>query len=309
VTVNSVAVERRLARLRGPDGIVIGLAIDHRDSMTVALRRSGVARPSPGLVTRIKADICRMVAPLATAVMLDSEYGRIAMGDVAAARAGLIMPLEAQGYEKAGLGHLTTLMTGFDPHIASTVFGADACKLLLPFRAGHESAPRQVQTAHHAAELCHREGLPLVLEPVIDRLPGESPDDYVAAYPQHVVDVVMVLRECGVDMFKLPFPAPCAAASEAADACRAVMTACDTIPWVLLGGAAGQAELESQLRLARRFGSDGFLVGRTIWTSALVADPADRELAIVNLVEPAFRRLIAICHRPDRGAGSAIEAL
>jgi tagatose-1,6-bisphosphate aldolase len=294
-TPDGIALQRRLARLAGADGVVLGLAIDHRDSMLGALRRAGLDHPSAELIAAIKSDVCRAIGPLATAIMLDAEYGRAALDEGAVpAPCGLIMPLEAQGYDAAGDAQLTTLMPDFAPAVAARSFGADACKLLLPFRAGEETAAQQLRTAQDAIELSHEQGLPLVLEPIIYRKAGESEESFWAGHGRVLVDSVSQLADLAPDLFKLPFPAWTADVAGAAQACRALNDACRGIRWVLLGGGAAQDEMEAQVRMARDSGAIGFLVGRTLWSSALLAAASERRGAISQRVIPAFRRLAEI---------------
>ena len=263
--------------------------------MLGALRRAGLDHPSAELVAAIKSDVCRAIGPFATAVMLDALYGRAALDEGAVpARCALIMPLEAQGYDAAGEGHLTTLMPDFTPMVAACSFGADACKLLLPFRAGERTAAQQLQTAMDAIELSRAQGLPLVLEPIIYRKAGESDESFWADYGRVLIEAVSRLVDVTPDLLKLPFPARTADARDAARACHALNDACRGIPWVLLGGGAAQSEMEAQVRMARDSGAIGFLIGRTLWSGALVADASARREAIGDRVIPAFRRLADI---------------
>ena len=99
--------------------------------------------------------------------MLDEEYGGLALDAGAVpSSVGLIMPLEAQGYETIGDGRTTTLLDDFSPADALRR-GADACKILLPYRADHEpSATAQDALVSATVAACHEIGLPLVVEPV-----------------------------------------------------------------------------------------------------------------------------------------------
>lgn len=296
---NSISIQRRLARLAGPDGVVLGLAIDHRESMLTSLRRAGIASPHRNLVAEIKTDICAAVAPWATALMIDAQYGRPALGGGALPPAcGLIMPLEEQGYERAEAGHLTRLMPEFDPRAASVEYGADACKLLLPFRADHRTAENQLHTAAAAIALSNAEGLPIALEPIVFRRAGETEAEFANAYSRLVVEAVATLADLAPNLFKLPFPSVTVDVPQGFIACRAMHDACRGIPWVLLGAGASPPELEAQLAIARRAGAIGFLFGRAIWFDALKSDPLIRRQVIESLVVPRFRRLVSLARQP-----------
>ena len=267
---------RRLLRLAGPRGIVAGLAIDHRDSLATVLERHGRPATTTAELRALKLRLARALAPAATAVMLDEELGGLALDEgVVPGSVGLVMPLEAQGYEAAGDGRTTSLMDDFGPSEA-LARGADACKLLVPYRSDDErSAERQDGVIRMAAAACHAVGLPLIVEPLVYRWSTERPDAYGARYPDLVLGAVRRIRPLGVDLLKLPFPvlAPAAQGDSAAlDACRELDAACAGTPWVLLGAGAETAVFVEQVRLAGSAGASGFLAGRGIWGAAVGGD-------------------------------------
>jgi len=285
---------RRLLRLAGPRGIIAGIAIDHRDSMRAMLERRGLAGLSVDDLRQLKLRLARTLAPGATAIMLDEELGGLALETGAVpATVGLIMPLEAQGYELDGDEPMTSLMADFSPAVALR-YGADACKLLVPYRPDVDvQAGRQDDLVRSTARVCHELGLPLVVEPLVFRRSTESSDRYGAAYPGLVVDAVARLRPLGADLLKLPFPLPDLADADeqsALAACRAVDEACAGTPWVLLGANAPTESFIEQVRLAGTGGASGFLAGRGIWGLALDADPEETERAAERIARPALAR-------------------
>lgn len=276
-----VGRRRRLLRLGGPTGVVAGIAIDHRDSLRVALAARGLASLSSDELRILKVRLVRALAPAATAVMLDAELGGLALATGAVPPSvALIMPLEAQGYEAGGDDRTTQLQADFTPSDAARV-GADACKLLVPYRADREAtADRQDAVVRRAAEACHAEGLPLVIEPVVYPRSTETGDAFAAAYAGLVLAAVTRLGPLGADLLKLPFPVAHPATvpePAAAAACRSLDAACGGIPWVLLGAGADTAIFVDQVRLAGLAGASGFLAGRGIWGPALAAEPSEVE--------------------------------
>ena len=293
-------LRQRLARLARPDGIVVGLAIDHRDSLRVYIERQGLVGLATGELGALKAALVRVLAPAASALMLDAELGRTAFERGAVPPSiGLIMPLEAQGYEVVGDGRVTTLLEDWQAIAPS--HHADACKLLLPYRADHEpSAARQDALVAQVAEACHAGGRPLVIEPVVYQWSSESAADFEQAYEGLVVGAVARLRPLGADLLKVPFPLlDLASAGEerASDACRALAGACGGTPWVLLGAGVGTDTFVEQIRLAGRAGASGFLAGRGIWGPALSRDPAEAERLARTVALPAFERCREAAHR------------
>ncbi len=305
----AAARRRRLHRLAGPGGIVAGIALDHRDSLRVVLERQGIASTSDADLAALKHALVRALAPAATAVMLDSELGGQALADDAVpAAVGLIIPLEAQGYETQGDRRITTLLEDFRPLDALRA-GADACKLLLPYRVDDEpAAAQQDALVETTVAACHAVGLPLLVEPVVHRLSTETELDHAAAYETLVVEAVERLRPLGADLLKLPFPVHAAAGASPElerAACRRLASACGDTPWVVLGGSGADAErLVGQIRVAGEAGASGFLAGRAIWGPILRADVAETAALAETIARPAFDRCRATadaCARPLPG--------
>jgi len=280
------------------DGIVAGIALDHRDSLRVVLEGLGVTGRTTADLRALKHALVRVLAPAATAVMLDAELGRTALTDGSIpVGVGLIMPLEAQGYETQGDRRLTTLLADFSPGDALRT-GADACKLLLPYRVDDEpAADRQDALVTATVGACHAVGLPLVVEPVVHRLSSETEAGHAAAYPSLVVAAVARLRSLGADLLKLPFPV------RDPGSCRALADACGDTPWVLLGGggATGVDALVDQIRIAGEAGASGFLAGRAIWGPALRVDVSQTDRRAATIARPSFvrcRTMAAAACRP-----------
>jgi tagatose-1,6-bisphosphate aldolase len=301
---SAIGRRRRLLRLGGPAGVIAGIALDHRDSLKVVLERQGSSATSVADLRALKLALTRALAPAATAIMLDEEFGGLALesGAVPAAVA-LIMPLEAQGYETMGTGRRTTLLEDFSPATALR-YGADACKLLLPYRPDDLGAAHwQEGLVASTAEACHELGLPLVLEPVPYRWSTESETVYAAAYGQLVIETVERIQPLGADLLKLPFPVhdlKATSGSSAADACHALGEACGETPWVLLGAGIETDTFLEQIRLAGEAGASGFLAGRGIWADAIASDPRQTERLASEVARPAFERCREMAERTAR---------
>lgn len=300
---------RRSLRLAGSRGVIAGIALDHRDSLRVMLEARGLSTMTTADHRTLKLRLARALAPAASAIMLDAELGGLALEKGAVPSwVGLIMPLEAQGYEATGDGRTTTLMDDFSP-LDALRHGADACKLLLPYRVDDEpSAARQDATVSEAARACHDLGLPLVVEPVVYRWSTDAPAAYADAYPGLVLAAVRRLRPFGIDLLKLPFPVldlAAAGESAAADACRRLDEACGDIPWVLLGAGADTDTFVEQVRLAGIAGAAGFLAGRGIWGAALLADADEAERVAREVCRPELERCRAMAERVARPLASA----
>ena len=268
--------------IAGPDGVVAGLALDHRDSLRAAAARRGMPTDAPTLIA-LKAEMAQALAGDATVVLLDDELGGAAI-EALPKGARLVMPLEEQGYETVGDGRVTTLLPDFPPARARER-GAVGCKLLLPYHPGHAEAARlQEGVARRAIEASHAAGVGLVLEPIVYE--GEG-----AAFALCVIETARALARLRPDVLKLQFPA---GSPDEGAACRAITDACADVPWVLLGGGAGARTLLGQLEVAMAAGARGFIAGRTVWDAALVADGAARRRALAEVCGPLLREAAAV---------------
>jgi tagatose 1,6-diphosphate aldolase len=264
------ALARSLDQLAGADGIICAGALDHRDSLRLALQRKRLPQLDDAGLAALKVRLTRALAPAATALLLDAEVGApaaLAQGALPG-RVGLGVPLEAQGYEDLGRGRRTTLLRGFGPTHARRL-GACACKLLLPYRPDDAaSATAQDEVVREVAAGCARERLVFLLEPIVYPLEGEQ--GFEARFGDLVVETARRLRGLGPTVLKVQHPG-------SPVACAALDEACAGLPWVLLGGGATAGALEAQVEDACRAGASGFVVGRTLWDAALVEDPDEQE--------------------------------
>lgn len=289
-----LGLRRRIQRLADETGVIAGLALDHRDSFRTTVRdRIGRDLRDP-LLRTLKRHLAAALAPHASAMMLDEELGREALrAGVLPANVGLLMPLEEQGYEALGDDPITTFLPHFGPLHASQ-WGADACKLLIPYRPDRtRAASCQEATIRSAAAACHDLGLPLLVEPVVYRLRDESLESFRHSLPALLIESVERVSVLGVDVLKLQFPLldgdtlSGAAQQDAQLVCERMDAATRGIPWVVLGGTAAPADFEVRLRIACSAGASGFLVGRPLWKQALAAD-------IHTVEEITLRRCVPI---------------
>jgi tagatose-1,6-bisphosphate aldolase len=279
---------RRLFRM-GRNGVFALVAIDHRDSLQVAFRSRGFDPPRDDSISQFKAEVIVALAPAATGVLVDAEYGAQALIEGAAAEATVVMPLEAQGYGDAANGRTSDLLANWSPARAAHA-GADACKLLLPFRADHEkSRSVQLALAEKAVASCHAVGLPLILEPIVYRLPTESEAQFAANFAALVVHGARRLAEVEPDVLKVQFPLT--PNGDGAAWCAQIDNACCSIPWVLLGGGADFNVFSQQVDVVCEAGASGYIVGRTAWAGAVTDDLAVRARWLSEIGAPRLREI------------------
>jgi tagatose-1,6-bisphosphate aldolase len=269
-----------LELFKSSDGAYCMLALDHREALRNAFRSAGVEGVSAQQLLDVKRRIVAVLGERASGILLD-----YAAAGLRPPHAALLAPLEAQGHEPLGGARLNRLE--FSAADAVRV-GADGCKLLLWYRADHhESSMRQAELVAGAVEDCHRAGLPLILEPLVYKLAGESDKAYAEVFGDLVVEAARELHVC--DLLKLQYPGD--KAVERATAAAA------PLEWALLGGSevAGETFAE-QLTVACRAGAAGFIAGRAIWGGCLSLPPEEQERWLRREARPLFDRLIAIAH-------------
>ena len=278
---------RALDAISGRDGIVIGVAADHRDAFRAALRKCGLADVPDAWVTDFKLRLARALGDGATVMLLDAEYaaGQAIVAGALPGTTALAVPLEAQGYGDVASVDRTTFLPGWGPAQARRL-GAAACKLLLPYRVDvPEQAAAQEDVVRAAVAGCREHGLALILEPIVYARPGE--DRGGARFPQLVIEGARRLAALGPDLLKLQYPG-------SYEACLELDAACGpATPWVLLGGGADERSLLAQVADASRAGASGFIVGRTLFDAALVDDRDASEHALATVSRPMLDRLAA----------------
>lgn len=288
-TAWTAARARAIDLLADEAGVVVGVAVDHRDSLQAALARRGLPQPSNEELCGLKLRVAAALAPAASMLLLDPEYSAaqaLAAGVVPRGTA-LAVALEAQGYGPEGQGDLrqTSFLPGWSAAKAAAL-GAVACKLLLPYRPDlAEQSEPQDEVVRTAVAACREAGVALVLEPVVYPRSGETLEP--GTFADLVVATAERLSPLEPDILKLQYPG-------SYEDCERLDAACGpAVVWVLLGGGAAPDVLEAQIADACRAGASGFIVGRTLFDAALVEDRAASEAALREVALPMLARFSA----------------
>ncbi|HEX3331255.1 MAG TPA: hypothetical protein VHS27_15115 [Gaiellales bacterium] len=279
---------RALDRLASPRGVITGAAVDHRDALQAVLAKRGLQLDDAG-ITELKVRVAAALAPAATMILLDAEYSvaqAIAAGAVPGST-GIVVPLEAMGYGDVAKVAQTQFLEGWSAAKARRL-GASGAKLLLPYRADvADQAERQEGVVRTAVAACRDAGLALIVEPIVYKREGEERAG-ADRFAELVMDGARRLAALEPDILKLQYPGSAAACRELDDAVGR------SIPWVLLGGGAGEDVIGGQIEDACRAGASGFIVGRTLFDAGLVTDPDESREALVSRSRPLLERLAAI---------------
>ena len=267
----SVGKLRGLQEILNERGVFAMVALDHRGSLRRALNPAAPTQVSPETMTELKLLLTRALAPYASAVLLDPIYGAAqAIGQgVLPGRTGLIVSLEASGYEGDETARRTALIRGWDVARIKRM-GASAVKMLVYYHPEAATANQQEHLVATVGGSCQAHDIPFLLEPVSYSLdPSAAPKGSLAfarQRPQIVLESARRLAALGVDVLKAEFPSDLRydTPEEALDHCRHLSEAI-TAPWVLLSAAADYELFAEQVDIACRAGASGFLAGRAIW--------------------------------------------
>ena len=269
----SIGKIRGLQQLASERGIMAMCALDHRGSLMKMLSAGQSQGAGYQEMVDFKLDLCRVVAPHATAILLDPIYGAaqaIAAG-VIPRTTGLLVSLEESGYSGEAEARVTNLLPEWDVKKIRKM-GATAAKLLLYYRPDVDVASKQLDTVQKLAADCVAEDMPFVVEPVSYRVANKeaSPEDFAKVKPKLVVETARQITALPIDVLKAEFPADLEYEKDKArlsDLCHQLNEA-SQVSWVILSAGVNFELFYQEVELACRAGASGFLAGRALWQEA-----------------------------------------
>lgn len=276
-----------LGKLRGlqqcadEQGVFTMVAMDQRGSMAAMIDPQHPEAVPYEQLQEVKVDLASVYSPLASAILIDAEYGlaaAIATGALSG-HTGLLVAVEETGYSLSGEGRLTKLLEGWSVEKVKRI-GASAVKLLVYYHPDHgEAAAHQRRVVQQVVEDCARYDIPAVIEAVSYGL--RSP----AERPEVVVRTAEQLIPLGIDLYKAEFPVDLRAEPDegrAADWCRRLDEACGDTPWVILSAGVPMDLFRRQVDIACRCGASGFLAGRALWQEGVRQPTAEARRAFLR---------------------------
>jgi tagatose 1,6-diphosphate aldolase len=298
----SIGKLRGLQQLAGDKGVLTICAIDHRGALQRALNEKDPDAVSYQDMVDFKLDLCRAMAPLASAVLLDPVYGaaQAISAGVLPGRLGLLVSLEKTGYTGNDFARITELLPGWGVKKIKRL-GASACKILVYFRpdAG-DTAKRQTELIANLAEQCREEDIPFLVEPVCYPLAGEKPRDFAYRKPELVIETARQLTALPIDILKSEFPADIGYEKDESKLlgyCRELDKA-SRLPWVLLSAGASFDVFSRQAEIAFKGGASGFLAGRALWQEAVkVKTRAGRREFFETTAAERFKKLAKLAEK------------
>jgi len=164
----SIGKLRGLRQLADSKGMMTMCAIDHRGALRRTLNKRNPDAVSYQDMVDFKLDLCQAVAPFASAILLDPEYGAgqaISAGLLPGSK-GLLVSLEKTGYTGDSMARITELLPGWSVKKVKKM-GASAVKLLIYFRPDlKDVASKQLDLVARLADQCLEEDIAFLVESV-----------------------------------------------------------------------------------------------------------------------------------------------
>ena len=193
-----------------PQGVIAALAIDQRGSLRRTMAKARGSDLSDADMGEFKIAVTEELAPYASAVLLDPEFG-LEASRRRPHNAGLFMAYEKTGYDVSVKGRFPDLLPGWSV-LRLVETGTDAIKLLLYYDPEDETrinAAKQAFIERIGAE-CRGCDVPFFLEVVAysDAISDEKSLEFARAKP---AKVAAYMREFsnpryGVDVLKIEVP-------------------------------------------------------------------------------------------------------
>jgi tagatose 1,6-diphosphate aldolase len=300
----SIGKLRGLQQIADGKGLMTMCAIDHRGALKRSLNERAPDAVSYHDMVDFKLDLCQSLAPFASAVLLDPEYGAaqaIAAGVMPASK-GLLVSMEETGYGGDSNARVTELLPGWSVKKARRM-GASAVKLLIYFRPDlKDVASKQLDLVARLADQCIEEDMALLVEPVTYPTEGEkaSSRQFAEVKPDLVIDTARLITALPIDVLKSEFPADSKVEQDEVrllNLCKELNQA-SRLPWVLLSAGVDFDSFRKQVEIACKAGASGFLAGRALWQEgARIPVRKDRMDFFLNTAAPRLRELAEIADR------------
>jgi tagatose 1,6-diphosphate aldolase len=283
------------------------LAFDHRQSFIKLLNPWGSALNDYPTIAAAKSQFVRLLAPHASAVLLDPVFGaaQAIVSDALPGETGLIVSLEETGYTGTDTARETTFLSNWSIQKTKRM-GADAVKLLVYYHpeAG-QIAEKQETLIRQVIEECRRQDILFFLEIVTYSCdPGvqKSSPEFARNLPTLIPTIAQRLGDLSPDILKLEFPLNVRYEPDVThwlEACQAV-SAASPCPWTLLSAAADFETFTRQVDIACQAGASGFIAGRAVWQEAVSMPDEQRERWLAEVGAVRLDRLTEIASRNAR---------
>lgn len=299
----SIGKYRGLQQCSTFNGALSILALDHRNNLRQALAKAGAGEISANQLSEFKLQVTGALAPKASAVLLDPEFG--AANAIAANKlpgsAGLLSAVEATGYTGEPTGRESNLLPGWSVAKIKRM-GANAVKMLVYYHPQSPTAKQNEGLLQQVAEDCAKEDIPFMVEPLSFAI---DPQQKKVSGPERrevVLETARRLTPLGMDILKAEFPLDIESAktdAEWEEACKA-LTQASVVPWVLLSAAVDFETFVRQTTIACEQGASGAAVGRAVWKEAVELQGKKREEFLAGTGASRMAEITKICSEKAR---------
>ncbi len=253
------------------------LALDQRNSLEKMISEKHGAVHREDLV-RVKRAILKNLSSMATAVLVDGEYGFPENLKYVHHSCGIILSAEKSGYvtDEKGTNDRLSVLYREDVVSFAKKCAADAVKLLVYWsqNASEKAKEHQRNIVEEIGKACLKEDMLYILEIITYGVSNEEKNSAV----------LEAMREFnsdryGVDLFKVE-----AFKEEKELEKNDVYEASNGKPWVILSGGVDIEKFKDIMRYNARLGASGFLAGRVIWKKApdFLKVPAEMDLHLAS---------------------------
>jgi tagatose 1,6-diphosphate aldolase/sulfofructosephosphate aldolase len=184
--------------------------------------------------------------------------------------------------------------------------GGVAMKFLVRWRhdrpvadGGPDLAQEAFEAVRDVVEDCRAHGVPSVVEPLVQTLPGET----LSATEKEalVVESARRLATLKPDLLKLEWPGGPEACAEVTEA---LTVDGRRVPWALLSAGVPFEAFTERVRVALDAGARGFIAGRAIWGEAVTMPPPERRAFLAEVARPRLAALVQLLdEHAARGSG------
>lgn len=274
------------------------LAFDHRQSFIKLLNPWGSALNDYPTIAAAKSQFVRLLAPHASAVLLDPVFGaaQAIVSDALPGETGLIVSLEETGYTGTDTARETTFLSNWSIQKTKRM-GADAVKLLVYYHPESPTAGEIEALVRQVAADCQAQDLPLFLEPLSYSLDPAIKKLAPEELHRVVVETARRLTQYPIDVLKAEFPLDIKAEPDEKrwmEACAELSTA-SRVPWVLLSASVDYDVFLRQVTVACQQGASGVAVGRAVWKEATKLSGEGRLEFLSTTAKNRMERLTALC--------------
>ncbi len=307
----SIGKTRGLQQCSTANGALSILALDHRNNLRQALAKAGAGEITSAQLSEFKLQVTGALAPAASAVLLDPEFG--AANAIAANKlsggAGLLVSVEATGYTGEPTGRESNLLPGWSVAKIKRM-GGNAVKMLVYYHPKSPTAKQNEDLIKQVAADCAGQDIPFLVEPLSFAI---DPGQKKITGPERkdiVLETARRLTPLGMDILKAEFPLDIESAKTDAEwerACKELSDA-STVPWVLLSAAVDFDTFVRQTIIACEQGASGAAVGRAVWQEAVELKGTEREKFLAGLGSRRMSQITSICDEKARPWSKVYQA-